>query len=67
MNDLESLQTELADVAREIAMVLTSSPIDRVRLDALDAAAAHLRGEIQRLMPPAVEVLPIGSRLVSGG
>lgn len=66
--DVRDVQTELAGVAREIAKVLTTSPVDRERLHELDESAADLRSEIERLMPPPpVEVLLRGSRLVSGG
>lgn len=65
------LQDELAGVARQIAKVLTSPPIDTVTLAELDRRAAELRQRVRAASPPRPEaelVLHHGSRLlVSGG
>ncbi|HET7233772.1 MAG TPA: hypothetical protein VFJ16_27425 [Longimicrobium sp.] len=66
---VEPLEAGLAEVARQIARLLTSAPVDQRKVDELDARAALLRREIQRLRPAGVgeELVFAGTRLLSGG
>ena len=68
-HSLETLEAELANVARQIARLLTTAPADQRKVDELDGRAAVLRREIQRLRPERVneELAFAGSRLLSGG
>jgi hypothetical protein len=68
--DLERLQEELARVAREIAKLLTSPPIDTATLAELDRRAGELRRRVRAAYPPrpASEcILHLGTWLLSGG
>lgn len=69
-NDLAGLQEELAKVAREIAKVLTSPPVDTPALEELDRRAGDLRRRVREAYPPRPApdcILHLGSRLLSGG
>lgn len=63
---IADVQAELDGIARQIARLLTTSPVDHARLDELDRAAAELRGKIQSLRPAPFDDVRTGSRLVPG-
>jgi hypothetical protein len=65
--DLATLQDELAATAREIAKLLTQSPLDRDALAELDRKAGELRRCIRAAYPPRPVEDRYGSRLLSGG
>jgi hypothetical protein len=69
-DDLAGLQHELANVAREIAKVLTSPPVDTSALAESDRRAEDLRRRVHAAHPPSPApdcILHLGSRLLSGG
>jgi hypothetical protein len=64
---LERLERELADVARQIATLLTQPRYEEAELAELDARAKELREQIDALKAPARQAICDGrSPLVSG-
>jgi hypothetical protein len=69
-DDLQRLEDELAGVAREIATVLTTQPLDGAALAALDRRAGELREQVKAARPSRALpdlVLHCGSRLMLSG